>query len=265
MKKKILIPILIAGALIVAAGFGSIVYGTVNATNLASSAGTLFGLRGGTEIQADVLTGMGGTRGDRGSVTSVTDENLAAALGITVEELDAAQLKAYETGVAQAVEQDLITQVQADELLAGDPTTHPNGRWEKWLEDKGIDFDALLADALGITTDKLQEAYSQAYTARIDQAVTDGDITQEQADLMKGQYALRNDASFQSTMQSAYETAVNQAVADGVITQAQADLILVDASDMKFGKMSGFGGHGHGERGGRGEASDQVEVPATNE
>jgi hypothetical protein len=265
LKKKILIPILIAGALIVAAGFGSIVYGTVNATNLASSTGTLFGLRGGTEIQTDVLTGQNGTRGDSGGGRSVTDDNLAAALGITVEELDAAQLKAYETGIAQAVEQGLITQVQADELLAGDTTTHSNGRWEKWLEGKGIDFDALLADALGITADKLQEAYSQAYTARIDQAVTDGDITQEQADLMKGQFALRNNASFQSAMQSAYEAAVNQAVADGVITQAQADLILADASDMKFGQSSGFDGHGHGERGGHGGASGQMEVPTTNE
>ncbi len=77
-----------------------------------------------------------------------------------------------------------------------------------------------------ISLDELNTAYQTAFYTNIDQAVTDGNVTQEQADLMKGQYALSNDSTFQSSMQSAYTDAVNQAVASGVITQAQADQIL---------------------------------------
>ena len=60
-----------------------------------------------------------------------------------------------------------------------------------------IDYNALLADALGITVDKLQAAYTQAFTAHIDSAVASGEITQEQADLALGRNALSNNSVFQ--------------------------------------------------------------------
>ena len=88
---------------------------------------------------------------------------------------------------------------------------------------------------MGITTDELQAAYTKAAEARIDQAVADGKLTQEQADLMKGQRALSADQSFKSAMQTAFEAAVKQAVSSGVITQAQADLILQAASQKGDG------------------------------
>jgi len=48
-----------------------------------------------------------------------------------------------------------------------------------------IDYEPLLADALGITVEELQTAYQTARDAAIDQAVEQGLITQEQADEMK--------------------------------------------------------------------------------
>ena len=98
----------------------------------------------------------------------------------------------------------------------------------------------------------------QAREAAIDQAVTDGEITAEQADLMKGQQALHANADFQAAMQTAFKEAVQQAVDNGVITQAQADAILAQ-QDAKggLGLPGMFGGPGgHGGRGGRGGHGD---------
>ena len=107
-----------------------------------------------------------------------------------------------------------------------------------------------LAASLGISVDDLTAAYQTAYDANIDQAVSDGSLTQEQADLMKGQYALKNDSAFQASLKSAYTDAVNQAVSSGVITQAQADLILSNCASMLMPGVGGLGGrggpHGHG-------------------
>ena len=54
-----------------------------------------------------------------------------------------------------------------------------------------IDYQALLAEALGITVEELQAAEQQAYSAALDQAVTNGDLTQDEADLMLAQQALK--------------------------------------------------------------------------
>ena len=120
--------------------------------------------------------------------------------------------------------------------------------------DTAIDQDALLADALGITTDELQAARVKAQDLALAQAVTDGQITQEQADQMKAEQALKtylSDQGLQTQMQTLYQDAVKQAVKAGVITQAQADAIL--ANQGKFGGMHGFDGFGgrggmHGSR-----------------
>jgi len=84
--------------------------------------------------------------------------------------------------------------------------------------------------------------------------VADGEITQEQVDLMKGQQALYADQTFIDGMKSAFETAVKDAVARGVITQSQADLILQKSADGMGGPGMGFPGMGmpgrDGPRGG---------------
>jgi hypothetical protein len=189
------------------------------------------------------------------------DTYLAEALGITATELQTAQQTAYEAAIDKALADGLITQAQADALKQG----NGSGRFGREMHgflglagDTAIDQDALLADALGITTDELQAARVKAQDLALAQAVTDGQITQEQADQMKADQALKtylDDQGLQTQMQTLYQDAVKQAVKAGVITQAQADAIL--ANQGKFGGMHGFDGfggrggmHGPGGRGG---------------
>lgn len=241
MKYRQVFSVLTVGALAIAAGVGLFAYRSASAQSSTPTAPSVQAPAG-----PDVVRGGHGLRG------GITDEDLAAALGITTDELNTAQETANNAAIDQAVADGLITQAQADEIRANGSAFPFGGRWGGWLEQSGIDYEALLADALGITPDQLQAAYAQAYNARIDQAVADGTLTQEQADLMKGQYALSNSESFQSSMQSAYQAAVQQAVTDGVITQAQADQILNQANQMGGFRMGGFGlfEGGRGPRGG---------------
>jgi len=181
------------------------------------------------------------------------DSYLADALGITTEELEAAQQKAWEAGIQQALDEGLITQAQADALknrqrMGGFSML---GRWS--LATSDIDPEALLADALGITVEALQEAQKAAADARMAQAVEDGRITQEQADLMKAREALQQYFEEKGFFKSALE----QAVKDGVLTQEQADSILSRTDRGMFGcGKGGFGGRGGIRgRGGMGDFS----------
>jgi hypothetical protein len=237
MNRKKIITIISLGALAVALAFGAIVYHSASAQTSTPAAPAV-----GDMAHGGFGKGPGG---------GYTNQDLATALGITVDQLNTANQSANDAALKQAVEKGLITQAQADQLKTNGSAFPFGNRWGSWLSQNGIDYDALLANALGITVEKLQAAYIQAYNARIDQAVTDGNLSKEQADLMKGQYALSANKNFQSSMQSAYEAAVKQAVTDGVITQAQADLILKNASGNVFGGFGGLRGFG-GFGGGRG-------------
>lgn len=266
MKRKVLVGGLLLGALAVMLVMGVTTFQTIQA-----AAAT------GTETETDDTTqaapiGKDG-RGER--LGGVTDEYLAEALGITTDELSAARQSAWEAGLAQAVEQGLITQAQADEFLSSGKTPSINGHSRGWLAESGIDFEALLADELGISVDELESAYATARNASIDQAVADGSLTEEQASLIKSRYALLADQKFQDSMQSAYEAAVQQAVEDSVITQEQADLILAQGSLFDLGgghgmRLPGMSGGmdgmegGHGRHGGfhtPGEAVEDTETP----
>jgi len=157
----------------------------------------------------------------------VTQEELANTLGISVGQLQTAEQTATQDALAQAVSQGLITQSQADRLS--------NGRFGSGMgmfEANGIDYNALLAKALGISAEELQTAQQSAFKTAVDNAVKDGKVTQDQADLILGRQVLANDSSFQSSMQSAFKAAVQKAVSDGVITQAQADQILKNNQGM---------------------------------
>jgi hypothetical protein len=157
---------------------------------------------------------------------------LAEALGITVDELEDAQERAYGAWLGDAVEQGQLTQEQADELLAA--------RALKAYVDK----EAILAEALGMTVEELETALA----------------SQSLSELMAERGI--DAATLQANAQAAYEAAVQQAVADGVITQAQADEMLDDLSFNLFGRDE-FGGHhgGRGRHGGRGGRFGLPEVP----
>lgn len=182
---------------------------------------------------------------------------LAEALGITAAELQTAQQAANEAAIDQALAQGLITQAQADALKANSGTFGRGGRGFHGFFGLGngtIDMDALLADALGITTDELAAARVEAQDLALAAAVEAGAITQEQADQMKAEQSLKtylDQQGFQTQLQTLYENLVKQAVQAGVLTQAQADSILSNQGGL--GGMHGFGGmRDFGDLGGRG-------------
>lgn len=256
-KRKLIITGLLLGALALLVGVGISTYRTASAAAPAVA----------DRLSSIPLLGDEVVRG-RG-LDGQDDEYLAEALGITTDELSAARQEARQAALAAAVEKDLVTQAQADALESGELTAPFGGRWSGWLADNGIDFDTYLAEALGISVEQLEEARLNARNTRIDQAVTDGKLTEEQALLMKARLALSNSEKFQSAMQSAFEAAIQQAVEDGTITQEQADLLMEAAQNRLGGHgLLGFFGEprgGHGPRGGDMPGdfpfSGQVETP----
>ena len=232
-----------------------------------------------------------GERGDKADKGADHNQYLADALGITVDELDAAQAAVAEAATAQAVEDGTITQEQADRMAEragnfGGRMPMMGGHGRGGFDKGGVDHEALLADELGVTVEELQVAQEQARQAKLDQAVADGNLTAEEADLMVAGQALReyidreailaqvlgmtadeleaaheegvnirdlleehglDREAIQDAMQAAHEEAIAQAVADGVITQAQADAL---ENGEGFGGRGGF--PGRGGRDGRG-------------
>jgi len=236
MKK--FIPVFLAGALtmvVVLAGLGFVAYRQVNAMAAPAQ----------VRNTANIFYANAGPG-------AANDADLATALGIDATKLQEAYKAAWAEALKQAVAAGKITQSQADQM-----TQNGNMRgFEReggWLASAGIDFNALLAKQLNITTEQLTAAYAKAFTAKIDQAVKDGKMTQEQADLAKGRYTLSTNQKFQDALKAAYDAAINQAVKDGVITQSQADSILKNNTGPGFAPfMGGKGGMKGGFEGGMG-------------
>lgn len=155
--------------------------------------------------------GRGGFPGGHGAGEDRQAE-LAAALGITVEELEAAQQEVRQARIAQLVEDGVLTLDQANLMLAMDAL-------------KGsIDRGELLAEVLGLTVEEFEAARE------------DGSLRDLLADITP--------AELQEKTQAAFEEALQQAVNDNVITSEQADLILAQMEDgFGFGAHRGFGGH----------------------
>ncbi len=192
-------------------------------------------------VPGQAQPGLGKGPGMRGGYS---EQDLATALGIDLTKLQAAYKAANTEALKEAVSLGLITQAQADQITARGIDNRPLGGFFFGQQgSSSINYNALLANALGISTDQLQAAYTKAFNTSLDNAVKAGTITQAQADLEKGRYALGNDAKFQASLKSAFEAAVKQAVTDGVISQAQADQILKAESNAGApGFLGGFDG-----------------------
>ncbi len=95
----------------------------------------------------------------------IEDVYLADALGISVEELQAAELAGYAAELAAAVEAGTITQAEADLMLARQAA-------QNYIDEAGLNA-------------AMQAAYEDALVA----AVADGAITQAQADALLAQLA----------------------------------------------------------------------------
>ena len=216
--------------------------------------------------------------------------NLADALGITVEELEAAQQAASEKALDLAVVEGLLTQEQADAMKVLGMGWRGFGHMPRGGADveNAIDQEALLAEELGISVEELQAARQAAAEAGLQEAIENGDLTQEQVDMMEARQALMEyqvdresvlaDAlgisvdelqadreeglrmdeileqygltfeDLQAAMQAAHEEAVQAALDDGAITQEQADLLLSQDFDKGRGGHGGPGGRGGFER-----------------
>ncbi|MBK8900517.1 MAG: hypothetical protein IPM53_04985 [Anaerolineaceae bacterium] len=131
---------------------------------------------------------------------------IAEELGVTVDALEAAQTAVQEAMLAQLVEDGTITQEQLDEMLemkalrelAQDIFSREDAQ-AIIAEQLGLTVEELaaardegtrifeLADAQGIDMATLMTAVSDARTAAFEQAVVDGLLTQEQADLLLSQ------------------------------------------------------------------------------
>ena len=165
--------------------------------------------------------GRGGCEGAKGA----NEEAMAEALGITVEELQAARQEAAADRLAEAVESGRITREEANTLLAMQAL-------------KGyLDKEALMAQAFGFTPEEFAAA-REAGTLRE----------------LLGELDL---AELQENMQTAVEAAIQQAVADNVITEEQAALVLERLENGrgmrgKFGGYHDFDGRRGGHHGFRG-------------
>lgn len=237
MSRKKVLTFGILAALVAAVGLGAVTISKASAMSGSLSAQT-------QDYPMGKGPGWGGPQ---------FNDALAQALGISTSELEAAQQKAKEAALAQAVEKGLITQAQADQLKNNRFAFPFGGRLGQWLSKNGIDFNALLAKELGISTDELQAARQKAIDIEIDQAVANGRLTQEQADLIKARRALVNNSDFIAAMKTAFENAVQAAVKSGVITQAQADALLKNIEQNGWRGLGGFDGMtpGFGGFGGR--------------
>jgi len=272
LKKNKIFVYLIGGVLVLAAAAGVLAF----AGSARADAGTASWVPS-EEITSTIDTQVGDDledfnhgRGrhpgmpDKGGVAS---EFLAEALGISVEELQEAQDAASQAALDQALAEGLITQDQYDRMVLGGVRFHGK------VGGDAIDYQALLAEALGIDIEALEEAQAAAQQAAIDQALADGILTQEQVDMMRAREALKDyvdpnailaealglteaelDAAredgkstsdllseqgltaveVRDAMDAAYQAAIQQAVEDGVITAEQAELFLNDYHGFRF-------------------------------
>lgn len=213
--------------------------------------------------ETDTQDNNGGTvqipRHGWGGGPEANEEALAEALGITVEELETAKTEAHTAAINQAVADGVLTQEQADELLA-----NGGGRIGRLGN-----METYLAEALGISVETLQAARQTVFAANLAEMVAAGEITQEQADMMVARQAVQGYVdveAMQAAVQSIYADAIAQALADGVITQEQADQLLSDQSFNAPGFGFGGGHHGPGGRhGGFHGFAPGTNAPATTD
>lgn len=157
MKKKSMFQTLIVlGALALAVVSGGWTYRTADA------AGLVNGTQATTTVQTVLTLQMGEDAADIDTLSlslGATDPNLDAladALNITTSELTTTFKKADLAALRKAYNKGQITQAQytkLSKLVASDPF---NTGFRTWVSQSGIDYQTLLANALGITTKKLQ-------------------------------------------------------------------------------------------------------------
>ena len=181
------------------------------------------------------LSRGGGPWGGFGGRSIDHSQLLADALGITVDELEAARDQANQAAIDQAIAEGLITQEEADEMQA------------RRAVASYLDRDALVAAALGMTVEELETAYAEGAT-RSTLAAEKG----------------LDEAAFQAALEQAAVDALAQAVEDGVITQEQADALQADGVALP-GLSGSRGRGGHGGARGHDRGGERPAVPSESD
>lgn len=164
---------------------------------------------------------------------------LAEALGISIEQLEAAFEAIHTKMIEQAVADDQITQEQADTIHEKEAPFPGNRINFPGHFLRGEDFNTLLAEELGIDLETLLEAQQTAQESMLAQALADEKITQEEFDKMLVQSNMH--PYYQDAFSEAYQNAIQAALADDVITEAQAETLLENTPEFGFGFGRGFG------------------------
>ena len=156
------------------------------------------GLAAVTALGGIAVAGSTGDRGETGSrvaeILELDEQTVTDAFGEAMQQQFDEALQAR---LNNLVEAGRITQEQADELKAWydeRPEGVPGiGFGKRGFHRGGGDIDALVAEILEVdeqtVADAIDQARDEQFQARLDQAVEDGRITQEQADAMSERYA----------------------------------------------------------------------------
>lgn len=176
------------------------------------------------EEAADFLENRGRLPFMRGAYYEpLVDEKalLADALGISVDELEAAMAAVGQARVDALLESGAVTEAQvADRSVVRD-------------FKQSLNKNLLLAEALGVSEADLDAA--RADNKRFDDYLVELGLTREEV---------------RDSMRAAFEAAVQAALDDGTLTEAQAEMALEMRGRGRFGGRGGHGGPGHFGRGG---------------
>ena len=256
---------------------------TIAALALAIAAGS-FALAGALGAGPAAAEGDGDDRGahhNRGDYDK--GAALAEALGVTVEELEAAKRQAALDRIAAAVADGELSEERADALReaieSGERRGHMRGFRGHgfgfgWHDDEG-DKGAAFAEALGVTVEELEAAMREVALDKIDAAVESGRLSEERAEAMreaiesgepfgrerfdrghrgrgfgfpKGDFdGFGSDGAMTAEeRQQAMLDRLDAAVEAGMLSAEQADALrtLIESADGDGWRGFGFGGRG---------------------
>jgi len=206
------------------------------------------------------------TKAERKAHFAAAQKLFAEKLGVSVDQLKAAELAVAQTHIAAEVTAGRLTQAQADKILAGiangdgPPMGQPGGGGpgERGPGRGGDDRErsAALAKELGLTTKQVRAAYQATHDAmdKGERPTTPPTKAERKAQFVAAQQAFADQLGVSVEKLKAAELAVAQAhivaeVKSGRLTQAQADKILAgiahgDGPPMGQPGRGGPGGHG---------------------
>jgi hypothetical protein len=214
-SKKLLFAIPVVSALILALAVGVMVFSSSSAAN----GDTTFLSQEGEQPESMPLWHGFGDRGHGGRFGFVKafnyDAYLAEELGVTVEELQAARQAAHEDALEQAVEEGVITEEQADLILAGQALR------------QYIDPQEILSKVLGIDA-------------------ADIDAAREAGEPLHELFGDMEPEEIKAALEAAYEDALQKAIDDGVITASQAEQLQEKGFPGRLLGKRGGGFHGKG-------------------